>query len=197
MQRKIFGKLASTLILGLWMTGSPTLFADTTTPADEPGPEFQPVTGAFGIPLAERFNPAMAARVIRESEKAYRGPDNVEMNGMLYEIEPATPDERFSVYRVATTADGLIYAIRAEYRAPDRNNRCAVTKEIAASLEQKHGKPRGKGMSGAWYAFRDMSVDHYRGIRLYANRCDQGIYEIIYSDDGVRQAAVSSMTPQP
>jgi hypothetical protein len=36
-----------------------------------------------------------------------------------------------------------------------------------------------------------MSVDHYRGIRLYANRCRRGFYQIVYGDDGVK------MSPPP
>lgn len=191
MKRIIIERLLGALIVGLWMPAPTVLFADTSTPVNEPESQAHPVTGAFGIPLGERFKPAMAARVISESPKTYRGPGNAEINGTLYEVEPTVPDDHFTVYSVSTTTDGLIYAIRAEYRSPDKSSRCVVTKEIATALGQKHGKPRGKGMSGAWYAFRDMSVEHYRGIRLYANRCDQGIYEIIYSDDGVRQATGS------
>jgi hypothetical protein len=192
MKRIIIERLLGALIVGLWMAVPTVLLADTSAPINEPESQAHPVTGAFGIPLGERFKPAMVARVISESDKTYRGPGNAEINGTLYEVEPTAPDDHFRVYSVATTADGRIYAIRAEYRSPDKASRCAVTKEIATALEEKHGKPRGKGFSGAWYAFRDMSVDHYRGIRLYANRCDQGIYEIIYSDDSVRQAKPSA-----
>lgn len=167
-----------TLLLTICLVFAAPLLAGNTDP--------EPVTEAFGIPLGETFGPAMVATVIGQEEKAYRAADKTELSGTQYHVTPTQPDERFSIYKVATTADGIIYAIHAEFRAPDRSSRCDVTKEIAASLEQKYGKPRGKGMSGAWYAFRDMSVEHYRGVRLYANRCDQGIYEIVYSDDSVR-----------
>ena len=187
MQQKIFHRSVSTLIVGLWITAPTLIFADTSTPADAPESRPEPVTVAFGIPLGATFDPAMVTKLIGESEKSYRGPDNAEFNGTLYQVEPPAPDDHFSTYTVATTVDDSIYAIRAEYEDPDGTSRCEATKELAASLEEKHGKPRGKGFSGAWYAFRDMSVEHYRGIRLYANRCDQGIYEIVYSDDGVRQ----------
>jgi hypothetical protein len=33
-----------------------------------------------------------------------------------------------------------------------------------------------------------MSVDHYRGVRLYSQRCRRGIYTIFYSDDAARDA---------
>ncbi len=172
-------KLLKTLPLTICLILAAPLLADNTDP--------EPVTGAFGIPLGETFEPTMVATVIGQGNKNYRAADKSELTGTQYHVTPMRPDDYFSTYSVATTADGIIYEIHAEFRAPDKSSRCEVTKEIAANLEQKHGKPRGKGSSGTWYAFRDMSVEHYRGIRLYANRCDAGIYEIVYSDDGVRQ----------
>jgi len=42
-------------------------------PAKEPEPE--PVTGAFGIPLGERFEPCLVAKVVGEEPVTYRTPD--------------------------------------------------------------------------------------------------------------------------
>ena len=178
MQRRTSDKFLRTLPLTICLVLAAPLLADNADP--------EPVTGAFGIRLGETFEPAMVATVIGQEEKAYRADDKSELSGTQYHVTPTQPDENFSAYSVATTAGGIIYAIHAEFRAPDKSSRCDVSKEIAAKLEQKYGKPRGKVFSGAWYAFRDMSVEHYRGIRLYANRCDQGIYEIVYSDDSAR-----------
>lgn len=178
MQRRTSNSFLRTWPLTICLILAAPLLADSTDP--------EPVTGAFGIPLGKTFEPTMVATVIGQEEKAYRAADKSELSGTQYHVTPTQPDDYFSTYSLATTADGIIYAIRAEFRAPDKSSRCEVTKEIATNLEQKHGKPRGKGSSGTWYAFRDMSVEHYRGIRLYANRCDQGIYEIVYSDDSLR-----------
>jgi hypothetical protein len=183
MQTTISRPLTRALAAGLCAA---LLLAETAAPDETSTPAPEAVTRAFGIPLGKRFEPAMVAKVISESVKAYRGPRGAELEGSFYRVDPVAPDAHFTAYTVLTTVDDRIYSIRAEFLAPDKASRCAVTKEIAASLEEKHGKPRGQGARGEWYAFRDLSVVHYRGIRLYANRCDQGIYEIVYSDDGVR-----------
>ncbi len=182
-------RFVRTLSLGVFLAMPALLLAGACKDKGEAEP--QPVTGAFGIPLGERFDTNMVETVIGHEAKAYRGPDDTEHSGALYRVEPKARDEHFSVYTVATTKDGIIYSIRGEYAAPDTTSRCEVTKKLAASLEQKHGAPRGKGSFGEWYAFRDMSVEHYRGIRLYSNRCQRGIYEIVYSDDGSRLTAAS------
>ena len=162
----------------------------------EPEKEPEPVTGAFGIPLGERFEPCMVSQVLGEEERTYRAADKSERKGTRYRVEPKVPNALFASYAVETTAEGIIYSIRAEFEAEDKASRCDVTKRLAASLEDKYGTPRGKGSFGEWYAFRDMSVDHYRGIRLYANRCRRGIYSIQYNDDAARTAAPPP-APQP
>jgi hypothetical protein len=155
--------------------------------AEEPAP----IIGAFGITLGERFQPCMVAQVLGEEAITYRGADKAEHAGVRYRITPRVPNVQFTDYSVDTNADGVIYAIRGEHAPQARENTCAVTKELAAALTEKYGKPRGRGSFGEWYAFRDMSVDRYRGVRLYANRCRRGIYEIVYSDDAARMAEPS------
>ena len=155
---------------------------------EAPEKEPEPVTAAFGIPLGERFEPCMVAKVLGEEEKTYRTPDKTERKGTLYRIEPKVPNTHFNAYSVETTGDGVVYAIRADHEPAVKESKCDLTKEIAATLEEKYGKPRGRSPFGHWYAFRDMSVKHYRGIRLYANRCRRGIYQIVYGDDGVKGA---------
>jgi len=153
---------------------------------EAPAKEPEPVTGAFGIPLGERFEPCLVAKVVEEEPVTYRTPDKTQRKGTRYLVEPKVPNLHFNTYSVDTTTDGVIYAIRGDYVPEARESKCDVTKGIAASLEEKYGKPRGRSPYGDWYAFRDMSVKHYRGIRLYANRCRQGIYQIVYGDDGVK-----------
>lgn len=161
--------------------------ADTVAPPEHAR---APVTGAFGIPLGERFSPDLVARVIRQLEHSYRGADRAEQQGKRYWVEPKIPNPNFTSYSVSTTSDGIIYAIRGEYDAPDRASKCDVTETLAAFLEQKYGPPRGRGAAGDWYSFRDDSAaDAFKGIRLYANRCARGGYAIVYSDDRVRFAA--------
>jgi hypothetical protein len=154
----------------------------------EPEKEPTPVTGAFGIPLGERFDPCLVAKVLGEEPVTYRDADKSERKGTRYRVEPKVPNMHFNAYSVETTGDGVIYAIRGDHEPAAKESKCGVTKDIAASLEEKYGKPRGRSPFGHWYAFRDMSVEHYRGIRLYANRCRRGIYQILYGDDGVKGA---------
>lgn len=153
---------------------------------EAPAKEPEPVTGAFGIPLGEHFEPGLVAKVLGEKPVTYRTPDKSSRTGTRYLVEPKEPNIHFNAYSVDTTEDGLIFAVRGDYRPEERASKCDVAKEIAASLEEKYGKPRGRSPYGHWYAFRDMSLKHYRGIRLYANRCRQGIYQIVYGDDGVK-----------
>lgn len=191
MGRTMSIELLRTRMLALCIAMPTLLLACRGKQEAVPKPQPEPVIAAFGIPLGGPFDTDMVKRVSSRENKAYRGRDDTELTGTLYHVDPTAPDEHFSVYTVATTKDGLVYSIRAEYEAPDGTSRCEVTKKLAVSLEQKHGKPRGKGSFGEWYAFRDMSVEHYRGIRLYSNRCQRGIYEIVYSDDGARLAPTS------
>jgi len=142
----------------------------------------EPVTGAFGLRLGDKFDAAMVEKVLGEEQKAYRVADKTERQGILYRVVPKAPDPNYTTYTVAVTEDGIIYRIDAEYTPPERSSRCAVTKEIAAALVEKYGKPRGRGAQGKWYSFRDMTADGYRGIRLTAVRCGRGIYSISYED---------------
>ncbi len=153
-------------------------------PKEEVAPEGppEPVTGAFGVPLGESFEPCLVAKVLAEEERGYRGADQREHQGTLYRVEPLSPHPHFSTYTVETTEDGTVYRIRADYEAPDKATRCAAVKKIAAELEQRYGKARGKGYQGAWYAFRDFTAEGYRGIRLNGVRCGRGIYSISYED---------------
>jgi hypothetical protein len=161
--------------------------ASDTKPASEKTP--QPVTGAFGVPLGERFEPYMVAKIISQEEKTYRGPNKEEMKGTLYRVEPKVTNTLFNTYAVATTADGIIYLIRGDQEPAERKPACEAPKTLAALLEAKYGKPREKGPSGQWYNFRDSSQRTYRGVRLHATRCGRGIYAIVYSDDGARLRA--------
>ncbi len=146
----------------------------------------EPVTGAFGIPLGERFEAYMVAKVISQEEKTYRGPNKEERKGILYRVEPKVTNTLFNSYAVATTADGLIYLIRGDREPVERKAACQEPKTLAAFLEGKYGKPRGKGPAGEWYSFRDMSSSTYRGVRIHATRCGRGIYSVVYSDDATR-----------
>lgn len=155
----------------------------------------QPVTGAFGMTLGERFDPAMVAKVISQEERVYTGREKAKFKGTRYQVEPKAASEDFEKYWVDTTDQGIIYAIQGEYLQAGKGKECKkVTKRLATGLEAKYGKPRGKGMHGEWYSFRDMSRKAYRGVRLYANRCGSGRYSIVYSDD---QAKLEPMPPPP
>ena len=169
----------------------------TNPPAADPtdhDEDLEPVTGAFGIPLDQPFEPCMVAKVISQEPIRYLGLDKTKKPGTRYRVEPTAPDERFSVYYVDVSGEGRVYAIWGEFEADDRASKCDLTKELAASLEARYGKPRGRGGFGEWYAFRDMSSDLYRGVRLYANRCRRGIYSIVYGDDNAKMAPAP---PQP
>jgi hypothetical protein len=159
-------------------------------PSDEQAPEVkppeekpvEPVTGAFGLTLGTRFEPSLVEKVLSEKPQGYRVADKTERQGTLYRVVPKSPDPNFSDYSVSTTEDGTIYRIDAELADAERRSKCAVTKEIAASLTKKYGEPIGKGAFGEWYAFRDLTAEGYRGVRLYAPRCKRGIYSISYED---------------
>jgi hypothetical protein len=156
----------------------------------------QPVTGAFGIPLGERFEPYMVAKVLRQEEKTYRGPKKEERKGTLYRVEPKVTNTLFNTYAVATTADGIIYLIRGDQEPAERKPACEAPKALAELLAAKYGKPRDKGPAGEWYNFRDMSRSTYRGVRLHATRCGRGIYSIVYRDDAARLGAPAPK-PEP
>ncbi len=149
----------------------------------------QPVTGAFGIPLGERFEPHMVTKVISQEEQTYRGPDKAETMGMLYRVEPKVPSTLFNSYAVAATADGVIYLIRGDQKPPEQKDACQAPKTLAAFLEGKYGKSRERGPGGEWFSIRDMSRPMFRGVRMHATRCLRGIYSIVYADDAARLQA--------
>ena len=158
--------------------------AHPTTGNDETKPE--PVTGAFGITLGERFQRCSVDEVLSEEPKSYRVADAGEHEGLSYAVRPSTANAHFDRYQVLTNEHGVVYAIEAFFEDPEGASQCNVSAKVADLLEQKYGPPRGKGRLGDWYAFRDMTVDHYRGIRLISNRCRRGIYSIHYTDDGAK-----------
>ena len=175
-----------------------------TASADEKTPE--PISGAFGLELGKRFEPSMVAKVLDQQEQGYRGPDAAELKGSLIQVEPRQPDQRFQRYSVKTTDKGIIYAIQAEYqfereqaeqkqdksgkdkakKATSLRKTCkAALKELASEMEARHGKPRGREMTGEWYAFRQISDTSDKSLRLYANRCRSGIYSVVYTDQAL------------
>ena len=144
-----------------------------------------PITGAFAIPLGESFAPWMVTKIISQEEKKYktRGEGKTEYTGTLYQVEPNIPNQYFNDYSLKTNKDGIIYAISAEQLPVEKASACETTKKIAAYLAGKYGKPRGKGMLGDWYTFRESATGPYKGIRLYAQRCRNGRFSIVYTDD--------------
>lgn len=160
--------------------------------AQEKGPE--PVTGAFGIPLNERFDPCMVAKIIGQEETTYLGLDKVKVKGTLYRVEPKVANPLFNAYSVVTTADGIIVSVRGDYEPAEKGSKCEVSKRLSTLLVDKYGKPRGKGMLADWFAFRDMTSDLYRGVRLYAPKCRNGRYSIVYTDNN---AKTDKATPAP
>ncbi|MEA3278963.1 MAG: hypothetical protein U9Q81_27455 [Pseudomonadota bacterium] len=152
----------------------------------------EPVIGAFGVPLGEPFDPCMVAKVISKEEISYEGRDKAELKGTLYRVEAKVPNPHFNEYSLKTTSDGRIYEIVGRFEHPEKATQCKETKRLAEFLIGKYGKPRGKGMLGDWYSFRDFrdfgesKSGPYKGLRLYAPRCRNGRYWIQYSDDGVR-----------
>lgn len=164
-------------------SAAPTVEVTSSEAEAPPQKPVQPVTGAFGIVLGTHFEPAMVEKVLSEEPQSYRVADQSERKGTLYRVVPKAPDAKFSDYSVATTEDGTIYRIRGEFSDPDRASKCAATKVIAAQLQAKYGKPRGKGSFGEWYAFRDLTAAGYRGVRVDAVRCKRGIYSISYEDE--------------
>ena len=155
-----------------------------------------PVTDAFGIPLGKRFEPCMVAKVISQGKDNYLGLDKAKYQGTLYRVEPRIPNSHFTRYAVRTTKEGVIYNIEAEYEDPEKQNRCEQTKHLAELLEGKYGKPRGKGMLGDWYAFRESATGPYKGVRFYTPKCRIGRYSISYTDDNAKQVELPPL-PEP
>lgn len=156
----------------------------------------QSVAGAFGIPLGKRFAPSMVARVISQEAHSYQGQDKATHQGTLYRVEPGMPNSSFAHYAVKTNKDGVIYTIEADYQDADKQNLCKQTEHLAQLLEGKYGKPRGKGMLGDWYVFRESASGPYKGVRLYAPKCRIGRYSISYSDDNAKEMKPVTL-PEP
>ena len=172
-----------------------------TEQASAPGKAPEPITGAFGITLGELFKPSMVAKVIDKQPHKYRGPEGAQLTGSLIQVEPVQPDERFQRYAVMTTDKDIVYAIRAEYqfelekakqdkdkakRSTKFRKTCKnAVKSLAKEMEARHGKPRGRDMSGEWYAFRQFTENTDKSLRLYANRCRSGIYSVVYTDQAL------------
>ena len=129
------------------------------------------------------------------------------MEGNLISVVPVQPDERFQRYEVRTTDKDIVYAIHAEYqfdlekekaekdkkRSTKFRKTCRnAVKSLAKELEARYGKPRGQGWDGEWYAFRQLSENTDKSLRLYANRCRTGIYSAVYTD----QALLGSQAEQ-
>lgn len=160
-----------------------------TDPSTPTGIATTPITGAFGVRLGEPFDPAQVALVLEQQPQAYRGPEGAKLTGIRYRIEPQQPSPCFQDYWVDTAQDGRIYAIRAEHQDPGKASVCADAKAIAAELEAKYGKPRGKAAFGEWVAFRESLEPLTRHLTFYANRCRRGIYSIAYTDDQTQRVA--------
>lgn len=187
----------------------PDTGAADTAPVEQAGAEQTPdaITGAFGIPLGERFEPSMVTDVLGEQEKSYQVRGGMELKGKLLVVEPGQPDQRFQRYSVKTTSAGIIYAIQGEHqrdtgqdewkqdeakrdRARAVESSCkAAVKSLAGELEARYGKPRGKGWGGAWFSFRQISDAVNRSVKLYAHRCRSGMYSVIYTDENVQRRA--------
>lgn len=101
---------------------------------------FEPISGAFGITLSERFQPSMVAKVLSEQEQTYTGPDDTKLKGTLYRVEPSKPDTRFQQYSLKTTDKGIIYAILGDYQykvKQDENSSALENQDAAKQLEAK------------------------------------------------------------
>lgn len=150
-----------------------------------------PVSGAFGILLGEKFELCTVLKILAEEEHNYTGPDKTRLTGKLYHIEPRVPSQYFNQYVVKTTEAGIIYTVQGHFESVEKENLCTQTKHLAALLEEKYGKFRGKGMLGDWYTIRETTEGPYRGIRFYAPKCRHGRYTINYVDEGAKGMEVS------
>jgi len=162
------------------------------------------IDDAFGIRLGESFTPSMVARVLSQNQHTYKGAGATELHGKLYQIIPKKPDKRFQDYFIRTTNEGLIYAIEGDYQyevEPAQGKKMgrikysrvirsvckSAVESLAEELEDRYGKPRGKGWDGEWFSFRQFSETSNKSLKLYANRCRTGLYSIIYKDEIVQR----------
>ena len=179
------------LLLGLWAactmvwaTPEATAESEETTADPAAAAEPAPVTGAFGVPLGEPFEPCRVAEVLDEHPKSFTDRDGNVHEGSEFQVRPRVPNPHFDRYSVLTNEHGVVYSVQASFEDPQKKTRCEATRKLASLLEEKYGQPRGRSPAGDWYAFRDTRVDHYRGIRLTSNRCRRGLYSIEFTDDG-------------
>jgi hypothetical protein len=172
--------------------------AESETPSEAASePSKAPITGAFGLTLGEAFADWMVAKVISQEETTtYRGKDKdrIAYPGTLYRVEPHIPNPQFNEYLVTTNQHGIIYSIRARQNPSEQAPACELTREMGKFLIIKYGRPRGAGMLGEWYAFRDRLDGPYRGLRLFAQRCRSGRYEVYYSDEAALKQEEASLT---
>ena len=96
------------------------------------------ITGAFGIPLGEKFDASMVTKVLSKQEKSYKGQGGIKLKGQLLRIEPVKPDERFQQYSIKITDEGVIYAIQGDYQYK--------TESDEAKSDETKPKGSGKGM---------------------------------------------------
>jgi hypothetical protein len=138
----------------------------------------------------------MVSKILVEEAQDYTGPDKRSLTGRLYRVEPKLPNRYFDQYTVKTTESGIVYRIQGRYESPEKENLCQRTKHLAGLLEDKYGKPRGKGMLSDWYTFREKTEGPYRGVKLYAPKCRYGRYTIDYLDEGAK-TILSQPGPEP
>lgn len=118
------------------------LFATVSAPATAADRAVEPITGAFGILLGERFEVSMVSRVLSKQEHSYKGQGGTKLKGKLLLVEPGKPDERFQKYSIKTTEAGIIYAIHGDYQyevEPD---------EAKTDETRPQGKGKGLGKPG-------------------------------------------------
>lgn len=119
------------------------LFATVSTPATAADKAVEPITGAFGIMLGERFDASMVAKVLGKQEQSYSGQGGTKLKGTLFRVEPNNPDERFQQYSIKTTDEGFIYAIQGDYQYETESD---DARSNQAMPDETKPKGSGKGM---------------------------------------------------
>lgn len=140
---KRLASLIVTLLIFPPVTFSTLAISDKVTePRAAANKAVESITGAFGIPLGEKFDTSMVAKVLSKQEQIYEGRAGAKLKGSLIRVEPSKPDERFQNYSIKTTYDGLIYAIQGDYQykvEPDESTRDET---------RPQGKGKGAGKPG-------------------------------------------------
>ena len=110
---------------------------------DAPPPEkaLEPVTGAFGLTLGERFAPVVVAEVLGEEERSYMKADRSTGKATLYRIVPKAPDEHYNQYSATTNEAGLVYTIEGEFVPAEKESKCDLAKSLVDELRAKYGAP--------------------------------------------------------